>query len=187
MQTIGLRGRTHEEVQHGIVKEDLEDFVAELDKSLEKGERYGYEIKKYPSEAGAFSRGVRLSGEEEDSVSLKIRPFIAVVESEKDLLSLGAAKRVIESLSFSSLRTKYKHITMRYFERGATPLNPSGPRLVVNQRTRRAFWVTSELDDLARQGVIECYSHPDEEYHEWARKENLELFDRYPNKEELLS
>jgi len=187
MQVFGFLGRTYQQVQHGMVGEDLEYFIGELDKSLAKVERYGYELKKYPSEPGTFARGLRLSESKEDSISLKIHPLIAILESDKDLPSLQAAKRAIDSVSASSLTTEYRHVTIRYFARGASPVNPFGERIVVNQRTRKAFWMTSELDDLARQGVIQCYSHPGENYRDWARNENLELFEHPPSKEELLS
>jgi len=99
MRVVGLTGSTRQEVPHGVAKEDLESFVDKLDLSLAKGERYGYTLNKYPSEVGTFTRGIRLSANEKDSVSIEIRPLIAVVESEKNPLSLEAAKRAIDIIS----------------------------------------------------------------------------------------
>jgi len=187
MQVIGLRGKTYDEVPHGVKKEDLDDFVDQIDESLEKAKRYGYGLVKYTiEEDGTYPRGIRLSGMKEDSISIRIRPLIAVVESDKDSSSLEAARRTIEIISASpSARTQYGHLTVRYFTRGASPDNPFGERILVNEKTRKAFWMNSVLDALARQGLIEWYSQPGENYRDWARKQNLELFERSPAEEEL--
>ena len=115
-----------------------------------------------------------------------LKPVLVVVESDKDSSSLEAARRAIEIISAKPLvRTQYGHLTVRYFTRGASPDNPFGERILVNEKTRKAFWMNSELNALARQGLIEWYSHPGENYRDWARNHNLELFERPPTKEVL--
>jgi len=83
------------------------------------------------------------------------------------------------------LKNQYSHLSLIYFTPGASPINRFGHRIVVNKQQGKAYHVTGELEDLARDGFIDWIAYPGENYRDWTRKQNLELFERPPTKEEL--
>lgn len=88
---------------------------------------------------------------------------------------------------YNSIRRQvYRHLSVRYFGRNNTPQRPSGPRIVINIRSKRAYWVDDQLENLVKKKIIEWYSHPCEEMEDWVKRNGIELIEERPLQRELL-
>ncbi len=110
--TVGT-GLTLDKIEHGVARDNLVAFVEQIDSSLKKLDKYGYQVHSYPPEDGSFVRGVRLSDEEEDSITVKIQPFVATFEAHLETRSLEAVKEVMRC--FRDELSKEKQVQVRTF------------------------------------------------------------------------
>jgi succinate dehydrogenase hydrophobic anchor subunit len=77
------------------------------------------------------------------------------------------------------------HLVAHYFTSGGSPTNPTGDRILVNNRANAAYHMGGDIDKLASEQKLEWKKHYDQEQEEWCRKKGLRLFTRPPKAYEL--
>jgi succinate dehydrogenase hydrophobic anchor subunit len=82
-------------------------------------------------------------------------------------------------------RGRCDHLEAHYFTTGGSPNNPVGDRLLVNCRTKIAYHMGGDFDDLVSEQRIRWKTHYDKAEDEWCRQQGLRLEPRTPKANEL--
>ena len=141
---------------------------------------------------GALGWDMYSAGKEVVSVSIvgsnipvHLLVFGAILIAGLALLILALWKNRSER---TTVDPRFAHLTIHYSQRTDTPdiPNPARPRLVVDNRRKRYYWVSTWLEPYIRQHKINWHSHDGEKaLRTWLKKEKIEPHETDPTPEEI--
>lgn len=141
---------------------------------------------------GALGWDIYLAGKEAVSVSIvgssipvHLLVFGAIAIAGLALLISALWKNRSEK---KTIDPRFAHLTIHYSQRTDTPdtPNPARPRLVVDNRRKRYYWVSTWLEPYIRQHKINWHTHDGEKaLRTWLKKEKIEPHETDPTLEEF--
>jgi hypothetical protein len=102
---------------------------------------------------------------------------------DSQLRAISKAER--QSSIRELIRRDYGHLRAVYFSEDATRLNPKGERIIVNAKTKTAYYMNHVVDAFVFQNAIQWERYPDISQEDWCRRNNLNLVPEPPREDSL--
>lgn len=110
------------------------------------------------------------------------RQFLAIAKAERG--SPNRPEPHKGSLK-SDHKEDYSHLTAVYFDEDSSRLNPIGDRVIVNSKTKTAYFMSNFVDLFVLQHDIQSERHVDASLKDWCTQNRLLLIPHAPAEEDL--
>jgi hypothetical protein len=105
------------------------------------------------------------------------KQIIAIIRREKE-------SAPISTPGFKS-KGDFSHLNAVYFSADGDPLNPIGDRILVNSRTKTAYYMGAFVDSFVFENNIQSNNYPEASSKDWCVQHHLYLIRRPPLQREL--
>jgi ABC-type multidrug transport system fused ATPase/permease subunit len=107
------------------------------------------------------------------------REIIAIMRTEKESTPLSKPEFKPKG------KVDYSHLSAVYFSAEGDPMNPVGDRIIVNSRTKMAYYMGGFVDSFIFDNSIPSKRYPESSLKDWCAQHGLHLITRPPFQEEL--
>lgn len=108
---------------------------------------------------------------------------------DKQIIAIIRTEKESAPPSTSGFKSKgkgdYSHLSAVYFSAEGDPLNPVGDRILVNSRTKTAYYMGGYVDSFVFENSIRSRRYPEASHKDWCAQHRLHLIRRPPLQQEL--